>query len=50
MARLFADKALLQEGREAYYGFRFVFDLQNFHLPLAHASLDGYKREGPDSS
>ena len=50
MVRLFANKASLQEGREAYYGVRFVFDTQNFHLPLAHASLDGYKREDPDSS
>ena len=29
---------------------RFTFDLQNFHLPLSHASLDGYKREDPDTA
>ena len=51
MVRLFAQKrAPLQEAREAYYGTRFAFDLLNHHLPLAHASLDGYKREDPDSA
>ena len=36
LVHLFAScKAPLQEGREAYYGNRFAFDLQNFHLPLS---------------
>ena len=48
---LFAKQRVpLQQAREAYYGVRFAFDLQNSHLALARASLDGFKREDPDLS
>ena len=48
---LFAKQRVpLQNAREAYYGVRFAFDLQNSHLTLARASLDGFKREDPDLS
>ena len=50
IVHLSTQKASLQEGREAFYSVRYTFDLQSFHLPLAHASLDGYKREDPDIS
>ena len=51
LVQLFAKQRLpLQQAREVFDGVRFAYDLQNQHLPLAHASLDGYKREDPDSS
>ena len=48
---LFAgNKQRVQVAREAFYGVRYWYDLHNFHLPLSHASLEGFRKEDPDSA